>query len=97
MEQDDRKKHLIKQLDKSKNVVADKVLFTAINEFFQGMTKEDIIDWAILVQSLFMNIQVIKGTSFKGCSISKKQYIRDKIHLSELQDKIINETTKVMT
>ncbi len=42
---EDRKRTFNQMLDKSKNVVADELLFTATNEFFKDMTKEDIIDW----------------------------------------------------
>ena len=45
-ERDDRKRTFNQMLDKSKNVVADELLFTATNEFFKDMTREDIIDWA---------------------------------------------------
>ncbi len=40
-ERDDRKRIFNQMLDKSKNVVADELLFTATNEFFKNMTKED--------------------------------------------------------
>ena len=45
-EREDRKRTFNQMLDKSKNVVADELLFTATNEFFKNMTREDIIDWA---------------------------------------------------
>lgn len=37
-------------LDKSNNVVADELLFTATNEFFKDMTKEDIKDFSCLLK-----------------------------------------------
>lgn len=45
-EREDRKRTFNQMLDKSKNVVADELLFTATNEFFKNMTREDILDWA---------------------------------------------------
>ena len=117
-ERDDRKRTFNQMLDKSKNVVADELLFTATNEFFKDMTKEDILDWAntcmeFVYEDLgYTKNQVLhsvihldektphihcvvvplvkkldKRTNIERFTISKKQYIRDKIHLSELQDK----------
>ena len=117
-ERDDRKRTFNQMLDKSKNVVADELLFTATNEFFKEMTKEDILDWANTCMEFVYNDlgytkeQVLhsvihldektphihcvvvplvkkfdKRTNTERFTISKKQYIRDKIHLSELQDK----------
>ena len=105
-------------LDKSQNVVADELLFTATNEFFKDMTREDIKDWAdTCMEFVYKDLgytkdQVLhttihldektphiycvviplvkkfdKRTNSERYTISKKQYIRDKIHLSELQDK----------
>ena len=45
-EREDRKRTFNQMLDKSKNVVADELLFTATNEFFKDMTRDDILDWA---------------------------------------------------
>ncbi len=117
-EREDRKRTFNQMLDKSKNVVADELLFTATNEFFKDMTKEDILDWAntcmeFVYEDLgYTKEQVLhsvihldektphihcvvvplvkkldKRTNTERYTISKKQYIRDKIHLSELQDK----------
>lgn len=117
-ERDDRRRTFNQMLDKSKNVVADELLFTATNEFFKDMTREDIIDWAntcmeFVYEDLgYKKEQVLhsvihldektphihcvvvplvkkldKRTNTERFTISKKQYIRDKIHLSELQDK----------
>ena len=33
-------------LNKSKSVVADELLFTATNEFFKDMSREDMLLWA---------------------------------------------------
>lgn len=117
-EREDRKRTFNQMLDKSKNVVADELLFTATNEFFKDMTRDDILDWAntcmeFVYQDLgYTKEQVLhsvvhldektphihcvvvplikkfdKRTNTERYTISKKQYIRDKIHLSELQDK----------
>lgn len=117
-ERDDRKRTFNQMLDKSKNVVADELLFTATNEFFKDMTKEDILDWAntcmeFVYEDLgYKEEQVLhsvihldektphihcvvvplvkkfdKRTNTERYTISKKQYIKDKIRLSELQDK----------
>lgn len=117
-EREDRKRTFKQMLDKSQNVVADELMFTATNEFFKNMTKEDIIDWAntcmeFVYEDLgYTKEQVLhsvvhldektphihcvvvplikkidKRTNTERFTISKKQYIKDKIHLSELQDK----------
>ena len=117
-ERDDRKRTFNQMLDKSKNVIADELLFTATNKFFKNMTEKDILDWAntcmdFVYEDLgYTKEQVLhsvihldeasphihcvvvplvkkfdKRTNTERYTISKKQYIRDKIHLSELQDK----------
>ena len=117
-EREDRKRTFNQMLDKSKNVVSDELLFTATNEFFKDMTRDDILDWAnTCMEFVYQNLgytkeQVLhsivhldkktlhihcvvvplikkfdKRTNTERYTISKKQYIRDKIHLSELQDK----------
>lgn len=114
----ERKKTYSQMLNKSKNVVADELLFTATHKFFENMNKEDIIDWANTCMEFVYNdlgytkSQVLhatihldeetphlhcvviplvkkydKRTNIERYTISKKQYIRDKYHLSELQDK----------
>ena len=117
-EREDRKKTFKQMLDKSNNVVADELLFTATNEFFKNMTRDDIKEWANTCMEFVYNDlgytkeQVLhsvvhldektphihcvvvplvkkfdKRTNTERFTISKKQYIKDKIHLSELQDK----------
>lgn len=117
-EREDRKKTFKQMLDKSNSVVADELLFTATNEFFKDMTRDDIKEWALtcmefVYQDLgYTKEQVLhatvhldektphihcvvvplvkkfdKRTNTERFTISKKQYIKDKIHLSELQDK----------
>ena len=117
-EREDRKRTFKQMLDRSQNVVADELLFTATNEFFKDMTREDIKEWADTCMEFVYNDlgytkeQVLhatvhmdektphvhcvvvplvkkfdKRTNTERYTISKKQYIKDKIHLSELQDK----------
>lgn len=117
-EREDGKRTFREMLDKSKNVVADELLFTATNTFFKDMTREDIKVWAdtcidfvyndlgyTKYQILHATIHLDEKTPHIHCvlipiakkldkrsnseryAISKKQYIKDKNHLSELQDK----------
>ena len=113
-EREDRKKTFNQMLNNSKNVVADELLFTATNDFFKNMSKEDVKRWAdtcmedlgytkeqILHATIHMDEKtphihcvviplikkIDKRTNSERYTISKKQYIRDKQHLSELQDK----------
>lgn len=117
-EREDRRRTYNQMLDRSKNVVADELLFTATYEFFKEMTIDDIKSWANTCMEFVYNDlgytkeQVLhsvvhldektphihcvvvplikkldKRTNTERYTISKKQYIKDKIHLSELQDK----------
>ncbi len=117
-ERTERKKTFNQMLNKSKNVVADELLFTATNEFFKDMSENDIKLWAdtcmefvyqdlgytkdqVLHSSIHLDektphihcvvIPLIKKldkrTNTERYTISKKQYIKDKLHISELQDK----------
>ena len=117
-EREDRKKTFNQMLNKSKSVVADELLFTATNEFFKDMSKEDILLWANTCMDFVYNdlgytkeqvlhsvvhldektphihcvvIPLVKKldnrTKTERYTISKKQYIKDNIHLSQLQDK----------
>ena len=117
-EREDRKKTFNQMLNKSKNVVADELLFTATHTFFKNMEVSDIKQWAnTCMQFVYKNLgynksQILhatvhmdeatphlhcvvvplvkkydKRTNTERYTISKKQYIKDKIHLSELQDK----------
>ena len=117
-EREDRKKRFNQMLNKSKNVVADELLFTATHNFFNNMTRDDIKNWAnICMDFIYKDLgytkeQVLhatvhldeetphlhcvvvplvkkydKRTNTERFTISKKQYIKDKVHLSELQDK----------
>lgn len=117
-EREDRKRTFNQMLNKSKNVVADELLFTATHQFFNNMSKEDIRKWAdtcmeFVYEDLgYTKEQVLhatvhldeetphlhcvviplikkldKRTNAERYTISKKAYIKNKIHLSELQDK----------
>ncbi len=117
-EREDRKRTYSRMVNESKNVVADELLFTASNKFFQDMTTDDIKKWAdtcmefvyndlgytkdqILHATIHMDektphihcvvVPLVKKfdkrTNCERYAISKKQYIKDKVHLSELQDK----------
>ena len=55
-ERDDRKKTFNQMLNNFKNVVADELLFTATNKFFEDMSKDDISYGLILVWNLFIMI-----------------------------------------
>lgn len=117
-EREDRKKTFNQMLNKSKNVVADELLFTTTHKFFDNMSKEEIKEWADTCmkfvyedlgytkgQVLHATVHLDEETPYLHCvvvplikkldkrtnteryTISKKAYIKDKIHLSELQDK----------
>ena len=113
----DRKKTFNQMLNKSRNVVADELLFTATSEFFKEMTIDDIKDWANTCMEFVYNdlgdtkeqvlhsvvhldektphihcvvVPLVKKfdhrTNTERYTITKKEYIKDKIHLSRLQD-----------
>ena len=116
-ERPERKRTFNEMLNKSKSVVADELLFTTTNKFFNDKSKEEIMRWAntcmdfvyndlgykkeqvlhatIHMDELTPHIHCVviplvkkldKRTNTERYTISKKQYIRDNIHLSELQD-----------
>ena len=117
-EREDRKRTYSQMLDRSKNVVADEMIFTASPGFFKDLKNKDIKKWAdtcmefvyqdlgykkeqVLHATLHMDektphihcvvIPLVKKldkrTNTERYTISKKQYIRDNKHLSDLQDK----------
>ena len=117
-EREDRQRTYHQMLNKSRNVVADELVFTATNDFFKDMSNEEVEEWGKTCMEFVYNDmgytreQVLhatihmdektphvhcvvvplvkkydKRTKTERYTISKKQYIRDKIHLSELQDK----------
>ena len=116
-ERSDRKKTFSQMLNKSRNVVADELLFTATHKFFDGMNREQIKDWAdTCMEFVYRDLgytkeQVLNSvvhldeetphihcvvvplvkkfdnrTNTERYTITKKEYIKDKIHLSRLQD-----------
>ena len=117
-ERADRKKRYHEMLNSSKNVVADELVMTASHNFFKGMSREQIKEWADTCmefvykdlgytkeQVLHSVVHLDEETPHIHCvvvplvnkldnrtntyryTISKKQYIKDKFELSELQDK----------
>ena len=124
-ERQERKKTYSQMLNKSRNVVADELLFTATHKFFENMNKDDIVDWANTCMEFVYNdlgytreqiihatVHMDEKTPHLHCvvvplvkkfdkrankekySISKREYIKDKIHLSVLQDKNHERLTK---
>ena len=116
-ERKERQRSYNQMLNRSKNVVADELIFTATSKFFDEMKQEDILKWANTCMEFVYNDlgykkeQVLhatihmdektphihcvvvplvkkldKRTNTERYTISKKQYIKDKIHLSGLQD-----------
>ena len=72
-EREDRKRTFNQMLDKSKNVVADELLFTATHKFFDNMTKEDIIEWANTCMEFV----------YEDLGYKKNQILHSVIHLDE--------------
>ncbi len=72
-EREDRKRTFNQMLDKSKNVVADELLFTATNRFFENMTREDIKAWADTCMEFVYN----------DLGYTKEQVLHSVIHLDE--------------
>ena len=124
-ERKERQKSFTEMLNKSKNVVADELLFTATHKFFDNMKHDDIVEWAntcmeFVYEDLgYKKEQILhsvihldeetphlhcvvvplvkkldKRTNTERYTISKKQYIKDKIHLSQLQDKYHHRLTE---
>ena len=117
-ERADRKKRYHEMLNSSRNCVADEIVMTASHNFFKGMSREQIKEWADTCMEFVYNDlgykkeQILhatvhldedtphihcvvvplvkkydKRTNTERYTISKKQYIKDKIQLSQLQDK----------
>ena len=121
----DRKKSFYQMVNDSKSVVADEMLFTSDTDFFDKLSKEEIMIWVeetlkfvyedlgyekeqVIHATLHMDektphIHLIvvplvkrfdKRVNKERYSISKKAYIKNSIHLSELQDKYCNRLNK---
>ena len=72
-EREDRKKTFNQMLNKSKNVVADELLFTAAHTFFKNMEKSDIKDWADTCMQFV----------YKDLGYNKSQILHATIHMDE--------------
>lgn len=72
-ERSDRKRTYRQMLDKSKNVVADELLFTATPTFFKNMNKEDIKNWADTCMEFV----------YKDLGYTKEQILHAVVHLDE--------------
>ena len=116
-ERKSRQKKYHDMLNSSRNCIADELMFTASPKFFDGMTREQIKEWADTCMEFVYNdlgykkeqvlhatvhldektphihcvvVPLVKKldyrTNTERYTISKKQYIKDKIQLSQLQD-----------
>ena len=72
-EREDRKKTFKQMLNKSRNVVADELLFTATSEFFDNMTIDDIKEWANTCMEFV----------YEDLGYKKEQVLHSVIHLDE--------------
>jgi len=69
----DRKKSFRDMIDSSKSVVADELLMSASNDFFKGMTREEIITWANTCMKFVYN----------DLGYTKEQVLHSVLHLDE--------------
>ena len=72
-EREDRKKSFNQMLNKSKNVVADELLFTATHNFFDNMTRDDIKNWGNTCMEFV----------YKDLGYTKEQILHATVHLDE--------------
>ena len=72
-EREDRKKTFKHMLDKSQNVVADELLFTASPKFFDNMNEENIMKWANTCMEFVYN----------DLGYTKEQILHATIHMDE--------------
>jgi len=72
-EREDRKKTFNQMLNKSKNVVADELLFTATHTFFKNMEENDIKEWANTCMQFV----------YKDLGYNKSQVLHATIHMDE--------------
>lgn len=73
LEREDRKKTFNQMLNKSKNVVADELLFTATHKFFDNMTRDDIKNWADTCMEFV----------YEDLGYTKEQILHATVHLDE--------------
>ena len=72
-ERADRKKTFNQMLNKSRNVVADELLFTATNRFFKNMSNEDLMKWANTSMEFV----------YKDLGYKKEQILHATLHVDE--------------
>ena len=72
-EREDRKRTFNQMLNKSKNVVADELLFTATHQFFNSMRKEEIKEWADTCMEFV----------YEDLGYKKEQILHATVHLDE--------------
>ena len=72
-EREDRKKTFNQMLNKSRNVVADELLFTATHQFFNNMSKEEIKEWADTCMEFV----------YEDLGYTKEQILHATVHLDE--------------
>ena len=73
IERADRRKTFKQMLDKSNNVVADELLFTATNQFFENMTRDVIKEWADTCMEFV----------YKDLGYTREQFLHSTVHLDE--------------
>lgn len=114
----DGEKSFSRMVDDSKSCVVDEMVFTSAPDFFNDMTKDEILKWANTCmefvyndlgytkeQIIYTTVHMDEKTPHLHCvvvplvkkfdkrankekyTISKREYIKDKIHLRVLQDK----------
>lgn len=69
----DRVKSFSEMLNKSKNVVADELIFTVTHKFFKDMDKEEIIKWSNICMDFV----------YKDLGYTKEQVLHSTIHMDE--------------
>ena len=70
---EDRRKPFDKMLDDSNSVVADELMFTSDNDFFNGMSKKDIKKWADSCMEFVYN----------DLGYTKEQVLHSVVHMDE--------------
>ncbi len=77
-ERPERKKTFNEMLNKSKSVVADELMFTTTNKFFDNMSKYEIMRWANTCMDFVYN----------DLGYKKEQILHATIHMNELTSHI---------